>query len=204
LNAITSIFLERGNPELQDRVEVLLLGERVAFIVADGAGGISGGMQAAERFVRGARQGAPSLTSAEDCAEFLQRLDEEIAGADECGETTGIVLVLNSRGLFGASVGDSAAWLFTVDGKAELTQGQARKPFLGGGILRPHRFEHRFASGTLVVATDGLWKYTGLERIESAVRAGSPEKLAAGLGELVRLRSGGFQDDVGIVTAVVG
>jgi hypothetical protein len=83
-------------------------------------------------------------------------LDEEIADADQCGETTGIVLVLNSRGLFGASVGDSAAWLFAVDSKAGLTQGQASKPFLGGGMSRPHRFEHAFERGTLVVATDGL------------------------------------------------
>jgi hypothetical protein len=76
---ITSLFLERGNPELQDRVEVLSLGERLVLIVADGAGGIGGGTQAAERFVRGARQSAPSLASADDCAELLRWLDEEIS-----------------------------------------------------------------------------------------------------------------------------
>lgn len=173
------------------------------FIVADGAGGISGGTQAVEWFVRGARQSAPTLASVDDCAELLQRLDAEIADTDECGETTGIVLVLNSNGLFGASVGDSAAWLFAADDKMELTQGQTRKPFLGGGMARPHRFEQRFSRGTLVVATDGLWKYTSLESIERTVRGGSAEKLAAELGELVRLRSGGLQDDVGIVTAMV-
>lgn len=202
--AITSIFLERGNPEMQDRVEFLPFGDRLVFIVGDGAGGIRGGTQAVEWFVRGARQAAPALTSVDDCAELLRRLDGEIADADECGETTGIIIVLNSKGLFGASVGDSAAWLFAAEGKTELTQGQARKPFLGGGMVRPHRFEYVFGRGTLVVATDGLWKYTSLESIERMVRAGSPEKLAADLAELVRLRSGGLQDDVGIVAAAVG
>jgi hypothetical protein len=51
------------------------------------------------------------------------------------------------------------------------------------------------AEGTLVIATDGLWKYTSLESIEQRVRHGG-EELAA----LVRLPSGTFQDDVAVLT----
>lgn len=203
MNPSTSICLERGNPELQDRAEVLSLGDRRVVILADGVGGISGGARAADWFIRGVREAAAGLASAEACWELMRRLDGEIAEANVCGETTGIVVVLRAEGLFGASVGDSAAWLFAIAGRTELTGGQMRKPFLGSGTAWPHRFEQRSVSGTLVVATDGLWKYTSLEVIEKKARAGAPEKLATELAELVRMRSGGFQDDVGIVTVAV-
>lgn len=57
-NLITSSFIEKGNPELQDRVLVLSSGARTVIAVADGAGGISGGAQAAEMFVRTIEAGA--------------------------------------------------------------------------------------------------------------------------------------------------
>lgn len=200
---ITSIFLERGNPELQDRAEILSLGNRLVLIVADGAGGISGGAQAADFFLRNVREVSPGLVSAQGCVELPRRLDVQIADAKECGETTGLVLVLGSAGLFGASVGDSAAWLFSANSKQDLTGGQARKPFLGGGTASPRPFAQNPAEGTLVVATDGLWKYTSLEIIEQRMRAALPEKLAAELADLVRLRSGTFPDDIAIVTIYI-
>jgi hypothetical protein len=40
MNPVTSTFLECGNPELQDRAEILSIGDRMVFVVADGAGGI--------------------------------------------------------------------------------------------------------------------------------------------------------------------
>jgi hypothetical protein len=33
--------------------------------------------------------------------------------ASDCGETTGVVVVISAEGVAGASVGDSAAWLFS-------------------------------------------------------------------------------------------
>ena len=79
-------------------------------------------------------------------ANFLQVLDRRIAEATDCGETTGIVVVLRSDGLLGANVGDSAAWLFTSDGKQELTRGAPRKPFLGSGATSDFVIRHSSVS----------------------------------------------------------
>ena len=68
MNAITSMELERGNPEMQDRAEVLRLGDRIIVVLADGSGGRSGAAQAAEFFIRSACEAAGSLATAQDCS----------------------------------------------------------------------------------------------------------------------------------------
>jgi serine/threonine protein phosphatase PrpC len=198
MKLITSKFLERGNPELQDRVEILHFHYQTVFIVADGAGGRSGAAEAAELMIRCVREAAADLGRAEDCFRLLNQMDQRIEQATECGETTGVIVVVSSDALFGANVGDSAAWLFTPDSKEELTR--VRKPYLGTGVAAPHQFARQLSQGTLVVASDGLWKYTSLDLIEQKMRMGNPERLAGELGELVRLRSGAFPDDVSIAT----
>src|SRR5437016_3302829 len=198
MNVTTSMFLEQGNPELQDRVDIVRFDDKTVFIVGDGAGGRSGAAQAAEFFVRFARDAAANLTVTQDCFRLLCELDQKITRADDCGESTGVIVVLSEGEVFGANVGDSAAWLFTPEGNEELSR--VRKPYLGTGVAAPHPFARKSSSGTLVVATDGLWKYTSLELIEQKARAGNPERLAAELADLVRLRSGIFPDDIAIAT----
>lgn len=165
----TSIFVEKANPELQDRICVSNSGMRTIIAVADGAGGISGGAQAAELFVQSISAHAAELKTADDCGRLLQKIDQELSNASDCGETTGIVVVIGPDRLIGAGVGDSAAWLFSGDSKTLLTNGP-RKPFLGTGSAWPAAFSSQAADGTLVVATDGLWKYAGLESIAQKVR----------------------------------
>src|SRR5204862_8012805 len=134
-----------------------------------------------------------NLSGPEACSRLLYGVDQRIAQAADCGETTGVVVVSSSSELFVASVGDSAAWVFTPDARQELTR--TRKPYLGTGVAAPHQFARHLSQGTLVVASDGLWKYTSLELIEQKARMGNPQRLATELAELVRLRSGTFPDD---------
>ena len=131
---------------------------------------------------------------------LLHEIDNKLARSTAGGETTGVILIVNTARIFGASLGDSVAWFFATDSKDELTQGQLRKPLLGSGVASTHGFARSLLPGTLVVATDGLWKYTALERIEQCVRHAEACNLAAELSELVRLRSGAFPDDAAIVT----
>jgi hypothetical protein len=93
-------------------------------------------------------------------------------------------------------VGDSEAWL--IEDGVVLTEGQQRKPLLGTGAAKPVAFEAKLA-GTLLVASDGLFKYARkadilaharLERLDDAIHA---------LTDAVRLPSGQLQDDVAIV-----
>lgn len=198
MNPITSTFVERGNPELQDRMEILRVENRIVLVVADGAGGRNGAAQAAEFVIRSTRKAAESLRRPADCFQLLYETDKRIAQANDCGETTAVIVVLCCDQVFGANVGDSAAWMFTPGGKEELSR--VRKPYLGTGVAVPHQFEHHFEMGTVVVASDGLWKYASLERIEAKVRQENPAQLAEQLSNLVRLRSGAFQDDVSIAT----
>jgi serine/threonine protein phosphatase PrpC len=198
MNMIASTFLEQGNPELQDRLESFQSGGNTVIIVADGVGGRNGAAQAAEFLIRTARNAARNLASAQDCFRLLSALDQKIELASDCGETTGVIVVVSASDIFGANVGDSAAWLFAPDGKEELSR--VRKPYLGTGVAVPHHFARSSSPGTLVVASDGLWKYTSLELIEQKLPTVSPERLAVELAELVRLRSGAFPDDVAIAT----
>jgi serine/threonine protein phosphatase PrpC len=199
-NVITSSFIEKGNPELQDRLSISSRAARMVIAVADGAGGISGGAQAAELFLQLVEANSAGLQDAESCQRLLQRIDQEISKANDCGETTGIVVVITADGLFGAGVGDSAAWLFSGETQELLTNGQ-RKPFLGSGSAWAVSFSKPAVIGTLVVATDGLWKYASLERIAEKVRTVAPEILAHELAQLVRLKSGAFPDDIAIITS---
>jgi len=186
---------------LQDRLEIVEFGDKAAFILADGSGGRSGAAQAAELFVRSMREKSGNLASSQDCLRLLCEPDQKIAQAIDCGETTGVITIVSSGKIYGANVGDSAAWLFAQDGKEELSR--VRKPYLGAGVAAPHQFGREFKDGALVVASDGLWKYTSLELIEQKVRTGNAESLAKELADLVRLRSGTFPDDIAVATCRV-
>jgi serine/threonine protein phosphatase PrpC len=121
--------------------------------------------------------------------------------AAECGESTGVLVGVEANGIFGASVGDSLAWVFCSNKRVQLTQQQERKPMRGTRVSVARAFTESACEGTIVVATDGLWKYTSLELIENHARNGDAVlRLADELCELVRLRSGAFPDDVAVAT----
>jgi PPM family protein phosphatase len=204
VNVTTSIFIQAGKLECEDRAEILRCGDHLLLAVADGAGGIAGGGEAADLTMQLVRESAESLKTASDCRRLLEDIDVRLARNKECGETTAVILAVNATGVFGASVGDSMAWVFSPRGRAELTAGQQRKPFLGCGSAFVVAFSQPAKEGTIILAADGLWKYTSLELIEQRVRATAIEELAADLPNLVRLRSGAFPDDVAVITCRLG
>jgi hypothetical protein len=116
-----------------------------------------------------------------------------------CGLAAAVVLSVADDGMVcGASVGDCEAWIFGSGEALDLTGSQRRKPMLGSGNSEPVAFSGRLGSGTLVMGTDGLWKYTAaISRISQAAVQSLDDALAAML-DGVRLRSGTLQDDVGL------
>jgi len=191
-----------GNPENQDRGLVIYDGPRVVLCVADGAGGRSGGVEAAVMATELVRQSAERLVNAESCVELLHKLDSTIAKDAFAGETTCVLAVVTMEEIFGASVGDSGAWLIPVRGNhLDLTQGQQRKPFIGSGSAWPVSFRRQRETGWVLLATDGLLKYTSAERINTVCREDAAEVAAQRLIELVRYPSGALPDDV---TVIVG
>jgi len=189
-----------GNPENQDRGLVLQDGCRVVLCVADGAGGLSGGAQAATLVIEMIRGDTSFLNDAKSCVEVLCKMDAAIAKDPIAGETTCVLTVVTSEWIFGASVGDSGVWLIPESGVTRnLSQGQERKPFLGSGNAWPIPFELLNPKGNLLLATDGLLKYALADRIIEICRQQPPELAAKRLIDSVRYPSGSLPDDVTLI-----
>src|SRR5579862_1626477 len=102
----------------QDRAQILDLDDRVLLIVADGAGGTSGGAEAAELAVHHVVEHAHDLRSAPGPTWFdlFANVDRSIAASPRGGQTTLVLAVVDDRGVHGMSVGDSGAWLIGPTG----------------------------------------------------------------------------------------
>jgi serine/threonine protein phosphatase PrpC len=148
--------------------------------VADGAGGVSHGGFAAQSVV----DAAPP--DGRDWEAWLVDLEPTLGG----GQTTAVVMSIHGDAITGASVGDSIAWLVPA---GDLTARQQRKPLLGDGAI-PIGFR-AVLRGTLLIATDGLWRYA--TRAEIELRAQLPD-LEAAADALVALVQP-LQDDVAVV-----
>ena len=189
-----------GNPENQDRGRIIYDGPKTILCVADGAGGLSGGREAAIMATEWLRCHGSHATNAESCGEALRTLDTAIFADALAGETTCVLVVVSAYEIFGASVGDSGAWFVPTSGSLiNLTQFQKRKPFLGSGSAQPIPFRHSVVPGNLLLATDGLLKYTSAEKITAVCRDNPFDLAPHGLLELVRFPSGAFPDDVTVI-----
>lgn len=129
--------------------------------LADGVGGQSGGLQAAQLAVDEWLKSpyAPELALAET---------DSLLSRHPCGGlTTAIYLRLSAEELVGASVGDSKGWFQEANGRwTELTEHQRLRPFLGSGEAIPTRFSRvTRPAGRFIVCSDGLWRQTALDRI---------------------------------------
>jgi serine/threonine protein phosphatase PrpC len=191
-----------GNPENQDRGAVIDSGTGAVLVVADGAGGLSGGIEAAVMAVEIVRQSLNQLAGAAACAALLRAIDQQILLNENSGETTCAVVVTTEGRIFGASVGDSGVWLIGTAAVVDLTHRQSRKPLLGSGSARPVEFTQQTRKGEiLLLATDGLLKYASAERIATVCRESDNEVCATRLIELVRYPSGTLPDDVTLIVA---
>ncbi len=191
-----------GNPENQDRGIIVHEGERYVLCVADGSGGRSGARAAAVMTADLIREHAATLTSTEACSELLLRVDLAVAKDPVAGETTCVIAIVTLDEIFGASVGDSGAWSIPETGELiDLTRGQQRKPVIGSGSAWPNPFRCPRQPGVLLLATDGLLKYTSAERILETYRQYPREAAAQRLTELVRYPSGALPDDVTVILA---
>jgi serine/threonine protein phosphatase PrpC len=197
-----------GNPENQDRGTVIHSTSDLILVVADGAGGRTGGAEAATLAVEFVRRQAHELHDSNSCVRLLREMEEAIAKAGTAGETTYALAVITELRIYGASVGDSGIWVVDENGFIDLTQGQSRKPFVGSGAAWPVAFAHdrknRKRATHLLLATDGLLKYTSADRVVESCRDQDLELAAQQIIELVRYPSGTLPDDVTVILAALG
>ena len=174
----------------EDRIAIIERDDALIVAVADGAGGLSGGAIAAELLIKLVRAALDAPTfevqRAQAWLELLAEADLALEADPRAGETTAVVMAIAARGVVGASLGDSGAWLVSADGIDDLTAQQHRKLRLGSGRTRPVPFSRPKLDGTLLVATDGLFNYAPAERIAAVVRLGDLDCAARELAQLVR------------------
>jgi len=182
--------------EGDDRCLVLAYADRVVIAVADGAGGTGRGAEAAAFLVELVNE--RSRDGRFDVVELLRTCDMQLAQAGSSGETTAVVAIVDENGIVGASVGDSGAWIVDATTHVDLTCGQVRKPLIGSGAAVPVAFDHSALNGTLLVASDGLFKYGNAARIREIASESELDVVAERLIDNVRLRSGRLQDDVAV------
>lgn len=185
LTWVVEIVGQRGDG--QDRAKVIEREGEVIVVLADGAGGTGNGARAAEAIVEAAGRAA----TWEAMFEALER------GGMAGGQATAVVMRVRGDRIEGTSVGDSEAWL-VGDEIEVLTERQVRKPLVGAGCV-PVAFGGALGGRTLVVGSDGLFKYARAADIARIARGPELAAAAKELVQAVRLPNGELQDDVSIV-----
>jgi PPM family protein phosphatase len=190
---VSIVQAAQGNSE--DRVTVVEQDESLLIVVADGAGGMGGGDVAAETVIREVTASAAQLRDAESCCELLRQIDFRVGA----GQSTAVIACVAREGVFGASVGDSQAWLIREGEVLNLTHAQVRKPLLGSGECLPVGFSRGRLDSLLLVCTDGLANYVKQPDLVRLAALAEFSELPRKLVEMVRLPSGELWDDVGLV-----
>jgi serine/threonine protein phosphatase PrpC len=195
---LTASYTDTSNKQNQDRVLIKELSQSVVIALADGVGGRVYGAEAAERAVNliceFAARHENDLHKPKFWTTTFEKLDELLFRHEQTGETTLVALALTPRGICGASVGDSIGWLVSPQETRVLTSGQY-KGFLGSSISTPVSFQEKKLNGTLMLATDGVWKYSDHEQLQTLAQLPDLKSAAQQIVESVRLPSGAFWDD---------
>lgn len=192
-------IIEGSDGKCDDRLGVFDASVGLVLVVADGAGGTGGAAEAAEMAISMVEQFAETLSTPEACCKLLLRIDSELSRHAAGGQTTCVIAVVSSSTIYGASIGDSAAWLIGASGVTNLTEFQMRKPLVGSGAAHPAPFQHPRLKTQLMLASDGLVKYTSSERIAEIVIRADVFSSVRNLVESVRYRSGALPDDIAVI-----
>lgn len=186
---------------LEDRVTLLEDSRSCLIVVADGVGGLEFGDRAAE-LVAGIIEKSWRESQLDCPSSIEQRLREADTIAfhsSNCGQTTAVVVTVMDGCIFGASVGDSEAWLITDQKHSALTSSQHSRPLLGSGKAEPVTFCRKSPGGVLLVGSDGLFRRVPSWLACNTCRIKDPDEACEMLVQLARLPNGKFSDDVSIV-----
>ncbi len=176
--------------------------------LADGQGGRAGGARAARlassTCIEAASAHQPAILAMRpDVWEaILRKTDSAVMNDAEAGFTTLIAFSIHKDALCGASNGDSGLYAASA-GRPNviLTARQHKDPPIGCGVARPVGFAARLVRPwTVLVLSDGVWKYCGWDRVSEAASRLSGRDLIDSLREQAGLPgSGRLQDDFTLV-----
>jgi serine/threonine protein phosphatase PrpC len=187
----------RQGSQGEDRANFFRTNNGFVAIVADGAGGMGGGAEAATDLCD--LVGSTVVTPPKCWAGFLITADAVLSRSATGGQATVVVVEAKDGYLVGASVGDSGALLFSGDLVVELTAAQRRKPLLGSGVADPVSFGPILFDGRLLLASDGILKYLSFAKMIEIIKNPSLQSTALDLVEAAKLPNGSFHDDVAVL-----
>ena len=182
----------------EDSLILLEKDETIWFCVADGAGGTGNGALASQYISKALSEltAVSEFSHPDDFESFLRKIDLELLAENTGGESTAVIGIVNSGMVTGASVGDSEAWLFNIEYELGITDHQNIKPLLGSGGAIPIGFGPIPLDKYLLVASDGLFKYTELTKLRTKLNSAT---VAAEIAQLSALPNGTYQDDVSVI-----
>jgi len=198
-----------GHPKNEDAWMVQPLADgRDGFLcaLADGQGGRAGGARAAEVACRacleiGSSYRIEDLLFPATWNAILNAADAAVNKDAAAGFTTLVAFCITPEFVSGASCGDSAAVVHRAGRQGEvLTANQFKNPPVGSGAATFVPFVARLKSPwTVLVMSDGVWKYAGWENILNLSPASGVEEIVASVLGKARLPNGGLQDDFTLV-----
>jgi len=198
----TYLKTDTTNSENQDHAAIVKHPNGFLLMLADGAGGIGGGFEAAKLATQIIKETTISETDFLNPLKYcslLKKIDHQLLTHPIAGETTAVIVAVSGKGVCGASVGDSGAFLVQEKTEIELTIHQRHKPFLGSGFAILTPFATIPLKGTLFLATDGLIKYAAQDKIRKIILSNNSKQAAKALIESVRYPSGNLPDDVTVI-----
>ena len=195
----TSHVIEAYRERCEDRIDVIVDGDRTLIVVADGAGGTGDGHIAADTVIRETRANYTEVQTSTDWSKFLSQLDFRVNN----GESTAVIVDVRPDCILGASVGDSCAWVIDGAEIIDLTRTQIRKPLLGSQTAKPAPFWHGPLNGILLVGSDGFFDYAKRDKITQLIGRTEFFSVPRACVDLVRLPSGELWDDTAIVACRV-
>ena len=190
--------IEQNQSSGQDRIEIVRSGDSATVVLADGSGGISGGGEAADYVVNElVKKEYPQ--QAVVLMDELLRIDSELMQTPLLGESTVILITLEENQFTGAAVGDSEIYQFSSGELINLAEHKEPKPALGSTGCFPATFQGDLQAGRVLICSDGLWKYSGIEKIKASLKEPNLEVAADSLLECAKLPNGKLQDDVSLI-----
>ncbi len=194
--------IEQASLYGQDRLAVFEIDGYIILLLADGAGGAKGAEQVSEKYIEFMIDRLRSDTISRDsmvAEQMMRDVDLKLFPFSDGCESTAIVIFIKGSEVWGASVGDSRAWVFNDEFEYELTKNQYCKPMLGSGRAIPVGFGPILFDGFVVVGSDGLFNYTSISHIKEKLDSVELVDIPKSLVDLVRLASGNLQDDCSVI-----
>lgn len=201
------VYSEPGfGHENEDVVQVGVLEGLTLCALADGQGGQPGGAKAARVavdtiFELATKSQVRRLLTQGHWLSILSQADVATSKTDGAGYSTLVCLGIDKNQICGASCGDSAAFLFANNHLFTLTEKQYKNPPVGSGGAKPVGFSANLKGDwKLLVVSDGVWKYLGVDAIRDAtLRISRADTLVDSLRhDLLEQYSGKLPDDFSI------